>query len=271
MLVLALASIIQSLEKAVVELEMLSELDQQKLSQWNRAVPVPLESCLHDIISHHCHSQPDAPAVVSWDGLLTYRELDGLLSTLAGQLHAAGVGPEVFVPVCFARCKWMLVAMLGIIKAGSAFCTLDPSYPHSRLTEICRALKLTVILTTVNNCPQADRLRVPLSTVCPSNALYTVFTSGSTGTSKGIILHFVSYAFDLSIFEILTALTAGVSLAILSEEARITELPRAIRELQATWAFLISIIAHLYRVEDFPSLRTLSLGGEAISSLDVAM
>lgn len=205
--------------------------------------------------------------------------------------------------------------MLGVIRAGGAFCTLDPSYPLDRLTEICRALQSTMILTTANNVRQANQLghamivlgndlwkenndrqgqRVPLSTVCPNNALCAVFTSGSTGQPKGIlhehrsyspsvlasltpldirpndrVLHSASYAFDLAIFEIIAALTVGASIAIPSEEARIKNLPRAVRELQATRAFLTPSVARLYQPEDFPSLRTLSLVGETVNAVDI--
>ncbi|RYP10940.1 hypothetical protein DL764_000376 [Monosporascus ibericus] len=314
----AFTSIVKSPYQAIEQMEMLSHLDQQKLSQWNGVAPIASESCLHDLIDQQCHSQPDSPAVISWDGSFTYRELDRLSSSLADQLHAAGVEPEVFVPVCFDRCKWVPIAMLGVIKAGGAFCALDTSYPLSRLTEICQELKSTVILTTANNARQADRLaptmivlgddlwtdnsydgqgqRAPLSNVCPNNALCAVFTSGSTGKPKGIVLehrsfsssvlgslkpldirphdrvlHFGSYAFDISIFEILAALTAGASVAIPSEEVRIKDLPRTVRELQATWAFLTPTLTRMYQSEDFPSLRTLCVGGEAIHALDIEM
>lgn len=311
----AFASIVASPYQAVAQIEIFSPLDQQKVSRWNEAAPIASESCLHDLISQQCRARPEFPAVLSWDGSFTYRELDRLSSALADQLHAAGVGPDIFVPVCFDRCKWMPVAMLGVIRAGGAICTLDPSYPLDRLTEICRALQSSVILTTADNVRQANQLghavivlgndlwtenndrqgqRVPLSTVCPNNAFCAVFTSGSTGQPKGIVhehrsyspcvlasltpldirpddrvLHSTSYAFDFAIFEIIAALTVGASIAIPSEEARMKNLPRAVRELQATWAFLTPSVARLYQPEDFPSLRTLSLGGEAVNAVDI--
>ncbi|RFU74756.1 lysergyl peptide synthetase subunit 1 [Trichoderma arundinaceum] len=309
-------SLIKFPHEVVEKIELFSPLDHQKLLRWNRTAPVASYFCLHDLIDKQCRSQPDDLAVFSWDGSLTYRELDRLSSSLANRLHEAGVRPEVFVPVCFDRCKWMPVAMLGIIKAGGAFCALDPSYPLSRLTEICQELKSTVILTIASNELQASQLahtvvtvgddlwsekddeeqqkRVPLSNIRPDNALYAVFTSGSTGKPKGVvvehrsfsscalesqrplnirphdrILHFASYAFDLSIFEILTALTVGASIAIPSEKARREDLPQAVQELQATWAFLTPTVARMYQSEDFPSLKTLCLGGEAVQALDV--
>nr|AGS31967.1 lysergyl peptide synthetase subunit 1 [Epichloe amarillans] len=314
----AMISIFESPHRPVGQVEMFSCLDQQKLLQWNGQAPIASESCLGDLIGQNCHSRPDSLAVDSWDGSFTYQELDRLSSTLANKLRAAGVGPDVFVTACFDRCKWMPVAMLGIIKAGGAICALDPSYPLSRLTEMCQLLKSTVVLSTANNAQQAEQLalttiilgndlwtgdsydeqerQAPLSNVCPSNALYAVFTSGSTGKPKGVmvehrsfsscalaslkpldirphdrVLHFSSYAFDISIFETLATLTAGASVAIPSERARREDLPGAMRELQATWAFLTPTVARMYQPEDFPSLRTLCLGGEAIHTSDIGL
>nr|AGS32023.1 lysergyl peptide synthetase subunit 1 [Epichloe coenophiala] len=314
----AMISIFESPHRPVGQVELFSYLDQQKLLQWSGQAPIASESCIGDLIGQNCHSRPDSLAVDSWDGSFTYQELDRLSSTLANKLRAAGVGPEVFVTACFDRCKWMPVAMLGIIKAGGAICALDPSYPLGRLTGMCQLLKSTVVLTTANNAQQAEQLELttiilgsdlwtgdsydeqerqaPLSNVCPSNALYAVFTSGSTGKPKGVVvehrsfsscalaslkpldirphdrvLHFSSYAFDISIFETLATLTAGASVAIPSEKARREDLPGAMRELQATWAFLTPTVARMYQPEDFPSLRTLCLGGEAIHTSDIGL
>ncbi|KAI1801866.1 lysergyl peptide synthetase 1 [Daldinia bambusicola] len=312
----AFASIVEQPRLPITQSEIFSNLDQQTISQWNERTPIVSESRLHDLIGRKCHSQPDAAAVVSWDGSLTYLELDRLSSILAHQLFEAGVGPDRFVPIYLDRSKWVPVAMLAVMKAGGAFCALDLSYPLSRLLEICQSLEATVILTTESNIQQANQLArtvliagdnlwtpfnqndqelpTPLSNVCPNNALYAVFTSGSTGKPKGIVVehrsfsscalaslaplnigpqerifHFASYAFDLSIFEILTALTAGASVAIPSEEARLKNLPGIATELQATWAFLTPTVARLYRPEEFPSLRTLCLGGEAVTAQDI--
>ncbi|KAI0848990.1 lysergyl peptide synthetase 1 [Daldinia vernicosa] len=227
------------------EIEIFSDLDQQKISQWNTQAPIATESCLNDLIGQKIHSQPDFPAV-----------LDHLSSNLARQLHEAGVGPDLFVPIYLDRSKW----------AGGAFCALDRSYPLSRLLEICHNVHKANHLWTTDSRNEQEH-----------NALYAIFTSGSTGKPKGVviehrsfsscalasltplnirpherILHFASYAFDLSIFEILAALTAGAS-----------NLPAIASELQATWAFLTPTVARLYRPEEFPSLRTLCLGGEA--------
>ncbi|KAG6045028.1 D-lysergyl-peptide-synthetase subunit 1, partial [Claviceps sp. LM77 group G4] len=130
--------------------------------------------------------------------------------------------------------------------------------------------------------------------VFPHDPIYAVFTSGSTGKPKGIImehasfatcalssmeplhigpqdrvLHFASYAFDASVIEILVPLIAGATVAIPSERARLEDLPRAVTDLRATWAFLTPTVARLYRPEQMPTLKTLCLGGEAVNASDI--
>ena len=78
-------------------------------------------------------SRPDAVAVASDAGDLTYAELDGRASRLARRLAAAGVGPEVRVALLAQRSPAMIVGLLGILKAGGAYVPLDPSYPADRL------------------------------------------------------------------------------------------------------------------------------------------
>ncbi|KHN97500.1 peptide synthetase 3 [Metarhizium album ARSEF 1941] len=315
----ALASIINSPHLTIAEVELFSKVDEKKLLQWNRTAPVALESCLHDLINEQCDLHPDSTAVVAWDGSLTYGQLDCLSNTVAKELRLAGVGPDVFVAVCAERCKWIPVAMLGIIKAGGAFCALDPSHPPGRLRDMCKALRSTVVITTVSDANKAGQLgltaivvddestmapgpakrslgQLSPSNTRPSNALYSVFTSGSSGSPKGLvmehgsfastvlaclkpldirpddrILHFASYAFDLSVFEVLTALVSGASVAIPSEMARMECLPRAATELQATWTFLTPTVARMYRPADFPTLRTVSLGGELLQRSDIEL
>ncbi|KAJ5642799.1 acetyl-CoA synthetase-like protein [Penicillium lividum] len=111
--------------------------DQRQLQEWNRTVPARVNRCVHMLVEERCRAQPDAPAVCAWDGDLTYGELDALLSVLAAHLAERGVGPEIFVPLCFEKSRWTTVAMLGVMKAGGAFVLLDLSYPPVRLRGIC--------------------------------------------------------------------------------------------------------------------------------------
>ncbi|KAG6242263.1 D-lysergyl-peptide-synthetase subunit 1, partial [Claviceps purpurea] len=311
-----LSSIASAPQQSLADVDMCSSLDYQTLSRWNLKAPIVSEVCVHDLIEKSCCSRPNSQAVVSWDGCLTYNEMDRLSSHLAQRLHDAGVEPGVFVALCLDRCKWALIGIVAVMKAGGAFCALDPSYPVSRLKEMCRDLGITIVLTVKSNIQHASPLasevfaldddvyfESALSSahesasrfnVSPHDPVYAVFTSGSTGKPKGIImehasfsacalssmkplqiadqdrvLHFASYAFDASVIEILVPLIAGATVAIPSERARLEDLPRAITDLRATWAFLTPTVARLYRPGQMPTLKTLCLGGEAVNASDI--
>jgi len=91
------------------------------------------EACLHRLFEAQARRAPGAPAVVMGVDRLTYGELDALADRLADRLARRGVGPEVVVGICLERSPLLVVAMLGVLKAGGAYLPLDPSYPEERL------------------------------------------------------------------------------------------------------------------------------------------
>ncbi|OJZ79695.1 hypothetical protein ASPFODRAFT_148698 [Aspergillus luchuensis CBS 106.47] len=193
---------------------MVSEEDRRQMKAWNGEVPARVERCVHELVAERCRAQPDAPAVCAWDGDFTYGELDARSSALAAHLAARGVGPEVFVPLCFEKSRWTTVAMLAVMKAGGAFVLLDPSHPPARRREICRAVSANLIVASAEQAAAAGDLETPVvvvddartttwpqsstrwegSPVKPDNALYAVFTSGSTGTPKGVVIPHAAFA-----------------------------------------------------------------------------
>lgn len=131
---------------------------------------------------------------------------------------------------------------------------------------------------------------VPAGRATPDDVLYVIFTSGSTGTPKGCViehgafltssasytekigmdrtcrvLQFCSYSFDASIIETLSAVTVGACICISSREPKAEGLADVITRTRATWAFLTPSVVKLIRPSDVPSLKTLMLGGEALS------
>ncbi|OTA81178.1 hypothetical protein M434DRAFT_17479 [Hypoxylon sp. CO27-5] len=125
----------------------LSDSDEAQIYMLNKDPPSQTQCRVDTLIHERCLSQPTAPAVCGWDGEFSYRELERLSSALAQHLVTLGVGPEVFVSVCFEKSRWNTVAMLAVTKAGGAFVLLDPSHPKARLLNICQSVSATVIVT----------------------------------------------------------------------------------------------------------------------------
>ncbi|KAI5924948.1 hypothetical protein F4810DRAFT_709140 [Camillea tinctor] len=176
----------------------------QQLIDGNMELPPTIDESVTCMIQGQKERQPDAQAVCAWDGSLTYSELDDLSSRLASYLADQGVSTEVFVPVCFEKSKWTVVAVLAVLKAGGAFVLLDPSLPNARLEAIVRQIDATLALSSkacletcrylVKRVLVVDDSTIPkldtplLVSVDPHDAAYIMFTSGSTGTPKGVVV-----------------------------------------------------------------------------------
>ncbi|PYI26855.1 AMP-dependent synthetase and ligase [Aspergillus indologenus CBS 114.80] len=191
--------------------------DYKKLRQWNGGEAGIIDRCVHDLIAERVEADPDGLAVHSWDGDLSYQELDENSSALAAFLATKGVHAEVIVPLCFEKSRWSIISLLAVMKAGGVYVFLDPSQPQERLQSICDdtrsqlvlaselygslAAQLTRDVVTVNSklLRICSSLRDPSSPsskalVTPRNALYIVYTSGSTGKPKGVVIEHRSFS-----------------------------------------------------------------------------
>ncbi|KAF5708854.1 enniatin synthase [Fusarium globosum] len=190
-------------ESKLAEVEMVTPQDLNIIWRWNQHVPEQIKRCVHDIFTDIAASQPDAQAVCSWDGELTYGELDTLSTALAGKLSSSGVQVGTIVPLCFHKSMWTIVALLGVLKAGGAFLLLDPSLPEKRLQYMVHTVNPNLILASKSNLDLGSRLAEavfvlepeslkepaqnsdwPSAQQSPTSLMYVIFTSGSTGIPK---------------------------------------------------------------------------------------
>lgn len=295
----------------VSESDLVSQQQRDQILKWNSRAPTePLDLCIHTIFRLQCMVQPDAPAVCAWDGSFSYRDLDLLSSKVQSRLVTEyGIGAESIVPLLFEKSKWTVVGILGVLKAGAGFVLLDPAFPEKRLQEICtdvgaKAMVCSIQLSdngwtesamTIGNCVlDWESQSHPAVSVTSRSLAYIVYTSGSTGQPKGVIiqhdsfctnaiasssaqnldrssraLQFASYAFDVSIQESLTPLMLGGCVCIPSESLRINNLKKAVAELRVNWVELTPSVARTLQPEDIPTVKTLVLGGESMSSDDI--
>ncbi|GAB4560318.1 MAG: hypothetical protein Tsb0020_06870 [Haliangiales bacterium] len=180
---------------------------EQVLVTWNdTASDYPRDARLHDRVAAQVAARPDATAVIAGDDTLSYRELDQRSSKLARHLQTLDVGPDTMVGVYTDRGVDMVVALIGVLKAGGAYLPLDPSFPQDRIAYMIEDSGTPVILTQaelVEELPAHNATVLKLDadwaeidkqpddapssdSTKPEHLAYTIYTSGSTGKPKGV-------------------------------------------------------------------------------------
>lgn len=180
-----------------------TELD--TIWKWNENLPKASSRCIHEIFQSQALAHPNTQAISSWDGELTYAQLDSYSTNLAGQLVQRGLAKGM-VPLVFEKSAWAVVAMLGVLKSGCAFVPLDPTQAPERREHILEQLSPHVILTSelyetlfstsaltvlaVGSSMSLEPGRMVGSLPVPDvdSPAYAIFTSGSTGQPKGVVL-----------------------------------------------------------------------------------
>lgn len=304
-----LRSLGQSSGQRLKDLDYMSDANNQQLNQWNQVSMNSVNRCVTDFIFDRVQANPDSEAVCAWDGSLTYHNLWRYVQSLAQSLARKGVGSGVIVPLCFEKSVWAPVAMLAVMETGAGFCPLDASQPMSRLQSLAGKLEAKVLLCSPKYrqtlAPIAKEI-IPveaeifdylpesfidkLSRATPSDVAYVLWTSGSTGEPKGVViehrayctsamahapafrfdsasrvLQYASYVFDASIIEILTTLMIGGTVCIPSEYARLNGLSESINQMRVTYAQITPSVVNLLHPSEVPHLKSLLLMGEGMS------
>ncbi|KAK4185106.1 putative HC-toxin synthetase [Podospora australis] len=193
--------------------------DLDQIWAWNAELPPLIDRTMQDIISEQAAAHPDKIALSSWDGQWTYAELERMSTRLAHHLTAQGVVVGTNVPLCFEKCRWTIVALLAIMKAGGAFALTDPtSQPEGRLRAMVEQTGGKIVMASKTQTELAAKLLPeggqvvavseelfesfekvqeelpPLPTIpTVSSPLYIQFTSGSTGKPKGVVVSHANF------------------------------------------------------------------------------
>ena len=279
--------------------------DLEKAKSFNLKEPQLIDACVHDMISERASEDAEHEAVYSTTESLTYGEFDRVTSQLASYLADNGVKTETLVPICFEKSIWTVVAMVGIMKAGGAFVPLDPSHPEARRQELVRQVGASLMLASSQHAESCKNLTSEVIEVSPdfiknlkesakpegplpSNAAYVLFTSGSTGVPKGVVmehkalcssvmghgknysldkssrvLQFSNYVFDVSLGEILSTLALGGTVCVPNEEERLQKTAEFITSANINVANLTPSFVRTFSPDQVPTLKTLVVGGEA--------
>ncbi|MET1256787.1 amino acid adenylation domain-containing protein [Aliikangiella maris] len=202
------------------ELSLLSNKEQQLLTQWNttnRRLSIAPQTTL-EWIEQQVAKEPDATALVCEGKHLSYAQLWEHSLKLGCYLQQQGVCAETLVGIYTRRSTWMVIGILGIWQAGGAYVPLDADYPQARLQMMIAESQLEWVLsesaltTALENVtrivldeqwPMIETTRLQkLATVNQKQLAYVIFTSGSTGKPKGVMIehaslvHYLTYCRD---------------------------------------------------------------------------
>ena len=163
--------------------------------------------CVHQAFEAQARRAPDAVAIVYRDQRVTYAALNRRANRYARRLRDYGVQPEALVGVCGDRTPELVAALIGIMKAGGGYVPIDRHYPPERATYMVEAARVRLVLTTgmspgpawLTTCQQLQlESEEPgsfegedadcESGVSPDNVAAVIFTSGSSGLPKGVVL-----------------------------------------------------------------------------------
>ncbi|MEV7097641.1 amino acid adenylation domain-containing protein [Amycolatopsis sp. NPDC051045] len=266
-----------------------------------------------ELVSRWCAESPDAPAIRSTRGVLGYRGLDERAEALAAVLRPLAKGEQPALALLLPRGEDMVIAMLASWKAGFLFCPLEPGYPPGRIGYVLGDLDACAVVTDDPSLlaevpgdavPVVDvTTAVPAATGGPSAlpdpdaTAYVLYTSGTTGTPKGVEyshrslaiatqwhidafevtrsdraswLH--SVAFDMTQWEVWQTLCAGAELLVHERQVIAPELADWLTEQRVTLFFTPTPLAEALWATgaELPSVRWLVFGGSALTVLPPA-
>ncbi|WP_024933944.1 non-ribosomal peptide synthetase [Actinomadura welshii] len=176
------------------------------VGEWSAGESVPVDrSTIPALFEAQAARTPDASAVAFEGVTVGYAELDARANRLARRLAERGAGPESVVAVMVPRSVEMMVALLGILKAGAAYLPIDPAYPEDRVALLYDDAR-PLVTVAARDVPVPDGVAhvlvddpavpaeddagdaVPAGAPSPANPAYVLYTSGSTGRPKAVVV-----------------------------------------------------------------------------------
>lgn len=291
-------------ERPIHNISLLSEAEQQThIVDFNATdVDYPADKTVVDLFAAQVTATPDAVALSLGDETLTYAALDNRVNALAAQLIEAGIQPEMAVPVCMEHSFALVIALLAVLKTGAAYVPFDPSHPDERLNTLLDDLgDVPLILTQPHLIERFTAYKVltvspdlteqtpnPPRRAMSENAAYIIFTSGTTGRPKGVVVQhsgltnylwwaraqygsgqtfafYSSVAFDLTVTSLFLPLISGGTVRIYQAGAQRGTIIREVFTDNAVDVVKLTP-SHLALVRDLDlsqtRIKTLIVGGE---------
>jgi amino acid adenylation domain-containing protein/thioester reductase-like protein len=194
-------------ESRLLDLSIMEETERNhQLDELNPdKVPFPTDRTFIDCFNDRVKEAPDQPAIVFGDEQLTYAQLSAKANRLARRLLELGVGPEQLVGIVTEPSLDMIVAMLGIMKAGAGYMPIDSKYLADRVQFMLEDSQASVLLTQRHLAQRVEDFPRPVLVLedeatysqddselaalpKPDTMAYVIYTSGSTGKPKGVVI-----------------------------------------------------------------------------------
>ena len=310
-----LEAVAESADQRISRLPILTAVERQTmLVEWNNTRTDFPQVCMHRLFEDQVLRTPDRLALVYEDRKLTFSALNQSANRLARALVELGVGPGVIVGIAIPRSIEMVVGLLAILKAGGAYAPLDPSYPRERLEFLVGDLQTPIVLCSENSVlagslpftskvlpiDEWDRIMAPQSPenpdseVQPNDLAYVLYTSGSTGQPKGVLIPhraLVNYltwcvaaysaaqgsgspvhspiGFDLTVTSIFPPLLSGRTTVLLPEGSSLEGLAASLRTEDFSLVKLtpshLEALRYKFATDEPPiPAKTFVIGGEAV-------
>ncbi|HKP82175.1 MAG TPA: amino acid adenylation domain-containing protein [Pyrinomonadaceae bacterium] len=201
-----LEAVVANPEQQVSRIELLTSGERnQLLFEWNDTARSFPDKNIPDLFETWAARAPDKVALAFGDERVTYEELNRRANQLAHYLQTYGAGAETRIGIYIERSVEMIVAVLGVLKAGATYVPLDPSYPPQRLLFMLDDSEVQLVLSVAVSEEKLPAHHAPVilldsdwpliashsdenpeRNITPEHLAYISYTSGSTGTPKGV-------------------------------------------------------------------------------------
>ena len=272
------------------------------------------DKLIHQLFEEQVEKTPENIALVFEDKKMTYKELNEKSNQIALLIREKGLKPDDIVGIMLNRSFDMVISIFGVLKAGCAYLPIDPDYPSERIGFIIEDSKTSVVLTqsdikfklnnnSINTIEldnksiyPKDMNNLPIINT-PSSLAYVMYTSGSSGKPKGVmiehrsvnnfikgitdkidfqsedtILSLTTISFDISVLENILPLTKGLKIVIANkdEQKNPEKLVNLIEKnnidlLQTTPSRLQLILIVIENQNSLSKLKNIMIGGENFS------
>jgi len=272
----------------------------------------PRNKTIHQLFEEQALKTPTNIAIVYKNIRLSYQELNDKSNQLAHYLlKNHRIKPDDLIALILDRSEYMIISILAILKTGAAYVPINPNYPQQRITQILQETRAKIIITesytkyasrnsttkidvkSLQQILTAKNIANPKVNISSSNLVYVLYTSGTTGKPKGIMLEHDScinrilemihishiteydrilfktnYMFDVSFSDIFTTLLSGASLFITEENFDSEEICSKIKEHSISICHFtpsqFEVLKDSKGIDIFNSLQVLHFSGEAL-------